>query len=112
MFILSVNILAHFKQKINGKGIKMIIKIIKDLSVGTEYRVLHIEYCRDGNIYLLKNLKKKEVVACHHDISKSLFSVPLTHACVFKKEKTIDTTGRVIAKYTIKETGKVYKRAP
>lgn len=92
------------------------IKIIKDLSSGTEYRVLHIEYLSGGNIYLLKNLKKKEVFCCYHDINKSLFSVPLTHACVFKKEnkkeKKIDTTERVMAEYTIKDTGKVYKRAP
>jgi hypothetical protein len=90
----------------------MIIKIIKDLSAGTEYKVLHIEYNGGGNIYLLKNLKKKEVVACYHDVNKSLFSVPLTHACVFKKEKILDGTGRVMAEYTIKETGQVYKRAP
>jgi hypothetical protein len=90
----------------------MIIKIIKNLSAGTEYKVLHIEYCSNGNIYLFKNLKKKEVVACYHDISKSLHSVPLTHACVFEKANIIDATGRVLAEYSIKETGKVFKRAP
>lgn len=90
----------------------MVVEIMKDLSIGTEYKVLHIEYGDDSNLYLLRDLKEKGTIYCHHDADKNLRLVPLTQDCIFKKEKIINSVGRTIFEYTIRGIQKVYKRAP
>lgn len=90
----------------------MVIKIIRGLLEGQDYKVLHIEYSGDGNLYLLEDLKKKGHIYAYHDANRKLYLIPLRINCVFKKSKVMVSTGRFMLRYTIRGVKRIYERAP
>ncbi len=86
------------------------VKIVKLLPLGIKFRVLHIEYGHSYNLYLLRDPDRKIIV--YNDSKKRMSLIPLTHLCLFKKEKILNSVGSIVSKYTVESEGvvKIFER--